>query len=243
MFSPELGPIWLAYLSSTWFETADPSAPMIPPTALNVAGGNFIPLFSSYSQRSFWRLERSTGLPEDFQSRDDTGNILGIVDGQLVVGARQSPPFDKGFTNIVYKVTEHERVMGRMLPKKCVMEVYWTPHEKLELIHRYSIIGQSFETNTAKTVPFPSINGIAIVSDGRLLTTNGAIQLVYFATNRFLSPKELTNLSDFKEAVELSLRSPDGYPYARSWALLLLAITIVGPVVVIVVRGRNKMDR
>ena len=117
VLAPHVGPIWLTYLSACYLKNADP-ARMPPPIALNIAGGSPLPMFARYYQKSIWSTDAATGLPNEFVSLDDEGYQKGIVTDQLVRLQRFSPPFDKGFTNVVFKVSEHENFSGYSLPKK-----------------------------------------------------------------------------------------------------------------------------
>ena len=203
LLAPELGPIWLTYLSASCFDTADPHR-ILAPVALNVAGASSLPLFATYYLGCQRVLDASTGLPRELVCSDD-GFLRGMVHGQLVTVQRFPPPFDKGFTNIVFRVLEFETFLGNQLPKRSTLEVFWVWQSRLERIHQFTIQADRFTEVPTSPIPQPTTRGIASVVDGRISTTNGPVLVSYLTTNRYLEPSELTRLPAFAEAVRRSL--------------------------------------
>lgn len=202
--APCLGPIWLTYLSSCYLKTADASE-MPAPVSLNVAGGNSLPLFDAHPQKSSWLIESTTGLPVEFHSLDTGGFVKGMTHGQLVNLQKYPAPFDKGFTNINFRVMKYVMFQSASFPQMATMEVFWVNNSNLERIHRFSMVTEQYDPPPPTPIAQPTTKGIAVITDGRLVTTNGPIILQYLGTNRFLKSEELTNLPGFKEAVKLSL--------------------------------------
>jgi len=203
LVATELGPIWLTYLSASYLKREDDQR-ILAPVALNVAGGSPLPAFTMYYLNCLRTVDGETGLPKELVCIDD-GFLRSILGGQLVKLQRRPPPFDKGFTNIVFHVLDYEVFSGCKLPKRSTLEVFWVSNSKLERIHRFAIEARRFEHAPAAPIPQPSIKGIASVVDGRISTTNGSVLVHYFATNRFLEQSELTRLPEFAEAVRRSL--------------------------------------
>jgi hypothetical protein len=187
-----IGPIWLTFLSSHFFQTVTTNM-IPPPTELNIAGGCVIPPFQAYQLRSSWELDKVTGLPRRFYSMDD-GQIRRLLRGEIVTSGRYPEPYNEGFTNLVFNVIESTDFLGRQLPKAASLEVFWIFDSKLERIHRFFIESQSITRAPDSPIPEPSINGIAAVADERVSSSNGPIRVQYMATNRFLTENEIQQL-------------------------------------------------
>jgi hypothetical protein len=226
LLAPELGPIWLTYLSARCFDTADPHR--IPaPVALNVAGASSLPLFATYYLGCQRVLDSSTGLPKELVCSDD-GFLRGMVHGQLVNVQRLPPPFDKGFTNIVFRVLEYETFLGSQLPKRSTLEVFWVWQSRLERIHQFTIQADLITQVPTSPIPQPTTRGIASVVDGRISTTNGPVLVSYLATNRYLEPSEVTRLPAFAEAVRRSLTMQrPALPFRTSKTPRLLVLSLL----------------
>jgi len=205
VLTPQLGPVWLAYLSSWVLSNADP-AKVPPPVGLNVAGGSSLPLLFDYRQRAIWRTDKDSRLPVEFLSMDEDGYIKGPLGDQLVRAQRYPPPWDKGFTNIVFRVDLFQDFSGYHLAKKSTLDVFWVWKSNLERIHRFTVEAQQFESAPISPIPQPGTSGVAIVTDGRLSTVSGPI-IVSYVSNRFLGTGEIASLPQFKDAVRQSLAS------------------------------------
>jgi hypothetical protein len=195
--------LWFTYLSAAYLKRADLNR-LPPPTSANTAGGCYLPQFAKYHLKSFITIDGDTGLPRECFGVDD-GLLRGVLAGELIVAKRLPAPFDRGFTNVLFRVEAWETYSHQQLPKKSTLEVFWVPDTNIEMVHRFTIEGRKFETLPPAPVPEPSTLGIAVVADGRLPASNAPIVLEYLATNRFLTPKELTNLPGFREAIYRSV--------------------------------------
>ncbi len=225
--APYLSTIWLTYLSAHHFQTMTADR-MAPPMPENVAGGSPLPAFSSYQQPAHWRLSNDTGLPVTFVSMDESGQIMGIISDKLVPVQRQPPPYDKGFTNIVFEVQEFQVFDGRQLPKVAELLVYWISDGRREKIHRIAIRARRISHAPAAPIPAPTPLGIAIVADGRTSTGGVAVVVEYAATNRFLEPKELSRLPQFADAVSSAMHRSRSNPILVATANLRRTIVVIG---------------
>lgn len=241
LMATELGPIWLTYLSASYLKREDDQR-ILAPVALNVAGGSPLPTFTMFYLDCLRTVDGETGLPKELVCMDD-GFLRAISGGELVKVQRLPPPFDKGFTNIVFKVLDYEVFSGCKLPNRSTLEVFWVYKSKLEIIHRFTIKAERFEHAPAAPIPEPSINGIATVVDGRMSTTNGPVLVHYFATNRFLQQSELTRVPEFADDVMRSLnRRPMGLPLRGRSGLrfFMLGVLLVIMIIFLYVLLRKK---
>jgi hypothetical protein len=195
IMAPELGPIWLTFLSSCILAKADPNR-FPPPTLLNVAGGCPVPPFREYYQRSSWRTDDETGLPLTFYSVDSEAFQKGVSGDHVVPLSRYLPPFDHGVTNITFQVLEQTNVFGLSLPVKAVLNVFWIEQNKREKIHEFKIEATRFDQLPSSTILAPTLPGIALVSDARGCDSGHPIVIEYVATNRFLETAELAQLTE-----------------------------------------------
>jgi hypothetical protein len=203
-FAIPLGPVWLTYLSAAYLADAD-RRKVSPPTALNIAGGCTLPPAVEYYQKADWHVKEDSGLPEWFISMDEEGFRKGPISGNLVRLDKYSPPFDRGFTNILFQVKRYSSFQGHNFPAEAELEVYWIKNGKRERLHQFIITATDFEAPGSAPLPEATTRGVAIVSDWTLKTKRGPILLEYMATNRFLNANELTNLGSFQAAVRESL--------------------------------------
>jgi hypothetical protein len=133
--------------------------------------------------------------------------LKGISSDRLISLDRYPPPFDKGFTNIIFNVKQRTSFMDHPIPNLATLEVFWIsyPAMKYEMIHRFTITATGIEKPPAESIPFPEITGIAAVADIRLATTNGPILMQYLATNQLRGSKDLVALPSYNEALQRSL--------------------------------------
>jgi hypothetical protein len=242
--APELGLIWLTYLSSCYF-TNTGSNRIYAPIALNIAGGTVLPPAMVYYLGGVWQLDEHTMLPSALAGIDD-GYAKGLLSGRLVNAYRYSPPYQDGFTNLLFKVTLCEQALGMRLPKKADLQVLWMRTGKPEPIHEMAIEADAFDAVPITPIPEPSPRGITIVTDARLSTSNGPVLLGYLATNEYLAAASLTNLPDFQAAVRRSLETPRmgvapaaSSSAGRTMIIAAFAVTSLGALVLIYGRRNN----
>jgi len=203
-FAEAIGPIWITYLSGHYFQTVRTN--MLPaPTELNVAGGCILPPFHPFHLRSFWELDGVSRLPMLFHAMDD-GWIRRMRRGELETVGRYPPPYENGFTNIIFKVTERQTFLGHQLPRKAALDVFWVYNSKLEKVHRFIVEARRFEEAPDTPIPEPSTRGIAVVADERATTSNIPIRVEYVATNRFLSEQEIARLPQSAYVIRSALK-------------------------------------
>jgi hypothetical protein len=198
LLAPEVGPIWLVYLSRNYME--QPPRRIPPPVPFNVAGGASLPNFEPYSLEAHWEYDPTTRFIRRLVTLDD-GKERALLGGKLVEVGTYPPPFNKGFTNLVFEVLSHEKYEGQMFPKKSQLDVFWVSGGKREMVHRYIIEATRFRTPPSTSIPEPELNGIGAISDGRLSHSKNPVVVPYLATNRFLTPEEIMNLPAFKQAL------------------------------------------
>jgi hypothetical protein len=228
VLKPYLGPIWLTYLSAHYFSEAESGSLIPPPFAYNIAGGSPLPPYSDYRQRSIWTLEESTGLPAELVSMDDDGYLKGMLAGHLAKAAPYPSPFDKGFTNLVFKVMETKEFLSAALPKKASLEVFWVKNGRLERIHLLILEASAFHEAPAAPIPQLAPLGLAAIVDARIHTSEGPALVHYAASNRFLAVEELQQLPAFKDAVRHSLyNKPPPLIEARDRPTFLIPVAIL----------------
>jgi hypothetical protein len=204
---PQLGPIWITYLSAAYLRQADPLK-MPPPVSLNVAGGSSIWSFQKpYYEKSRWLANDLSGLPNEFVAMDEEEYLKGIRNDQLVRIKAYPRPFEKGFTNIVFKVLAYQEVFGKQLPKISQLDVFWIafPAIKYEKIHHFTIEASDFSRPPLARIPEPIISGVAAVADMRKTTNGVPIVVNYLASNSFPAADELPRFAGFADGVKKSL--------------------------------------
>jgi hypothetical protein len=220
ILAPELGPIWLTFLSSCSLKEADPKR-FPPPTFLNIAGGCPVPPFVAYTQPAWWQTEEDTGLPVFFESADFEGFQHGVSGEHLVRLRRYEPPFDHGFTNLVFRVIAQTNIGPWRFPSIAVLDVCWIRQGRLEKIHRFHIAANQIELTPERAVSNPTLPGVTLVSDARLANASSSAVLEYLATNRFPESSELEDLeaTPGTYAHAISLNPPRIHSERTGWLL------------------------
>lgn len=209
---PYFAPVWLAFCSGAYFQELCTN--QIPvPIPENVFSGNSIRglLALEYWQTAFWDLADSPPrTPRLFQSVDDGRIKRARGNWYVITEERYAPPWERGFTNIVFRVDDYAAVGPFSLPRSAELEVYWLrpPAPRPVLLHRMTVtVREAVATNVAIIVP-PALRGVAWVGDWRFTVSNRLAQVTYVTTNRFLSHDEV-------RADEFAVRHA-----TESWGLL-----------------------
>lgn len=176
-----------------------------------------------YTQLTFWELSTNPPrTPRVLWSLDD-GSIKQVTSRDWInTGLRYPSPYDSGFTNIVFEVSDYFDLNGWRLPKSADLRVYWilnkSPGRRISTIgDLYSgplscVVHLRLEAEDAKPLETPiefppALPGIALVGDWRFVLSNRPMQVCYLATNRFLSPHEVERIEPYYSTALRTWRS------------------------------------
>jgi len=190
IFAHEAGPIWLAYASRYFFNNLTNKL-IEPVISLNCE--RIPPSPSSPStlakQRIDWDLEQNFPyLPKTIVFYDDGVRIAAPF-------RKRQPPFDNGFTNIVFRVLESTNLSGMVLPTVVTLNVACPRQGELGLLYSYRISNVNILTKSIENSFVPVIPGQTHVTDGRFRSEAGLIS--YEIETNWLSEGEVRSFPQF----------------------------------------------
>jgi len=163
----EIGPLWLAFGSACYLSKTVSGGGMEPVVCYGLgAVGNHNFWKNPFKQTAYWRASASPPfLPEEILFLDD--GILRHPSKPVVLG-RRLPPFDRGFTNVIYRVLQRTNIGTYELPSKSSLSIYFPNADGLlGVLAEYEISLNSAELIQAQGDFVPQFFGRTIVSEGR----------------------------------------------------------------------------
>jgi hypothetical protein len=227
--SHALGPVWLMYCSSTYLEQRADSGLIEPAASRGTLSGGNLPIGVSFTQKAFWNLNSSGGLP-NYVAYCDSGMQR---DRSGEVNHPWPSPFDKGFTNAVFSVSEHFGSAAEGLPKSATLSIY-VPNQhrhSLDLMHRYHMKATNVVLTPRTVLNFPpTLPGPTIIADHRFARDDSrrVVAFEYFTTNRFLSDAAVKVTAVYSNAIAKTRRdaaiTPSTTPSTagrKQWIILI----------------------
>lgn len=165
LFAHEMGPVWLMFASGDYLRSVT-NGLIEPPLTIGLFEND------DYFPRPFtipaqWTVQEAFPyLPLRVTCRDDGE----VKTGPPFQDAKREPPFDAGFTNIVFRVTGTRECDGIRVPSSAELDTYRPePHGKPELLHytRYRLTLKKWARNMPPTCFMPSLPGPTTISDTR----------------------------------------------------------------------------
>ena len=221
------GIVWLAYASASYLQKI-PSDQIEPVVAVGLPTGIY-PEHWKLEQKAAWNLlPREPRVPKDITYFDD-GLVRSPFERSGKPLGRRDPPYDKGFTNVLYKVLELLDIDHMLLPKQaeletfCLRPVAASKTLELQRINRYALEGVTFlpTCNVASFVP--RLPEKTVVSDARFAQNGAAFS---YMSGKWLSESEAKNTVEFKRQMGVT---PPVHPRV---VLLLILCLFLGPIVI-----------
>ncbi|HOX56741.1 MAG TPA: hypothetical protein P5205_10505 [Candidatus Paceibacterota bacterium] len=165
LFAHEMGPVWLMFASGHYLRSVT-NGLIEPPLTLGLFEND------DYFPRPFtipaqWTLQPAFPfLPVAVTCRDD-GETKTAPPFQ---NAKRAPPFDAGFTNIIYRVTDTQEFEGVWVPSAAVLETYRVETRgkpELRPYTRYRLTLKKWLRGIPPTCFRPKLPGPTTISDTR----------------------------------------------------------------------------
>jgi hypothetical protein len=190
----DLAPIWLAYLSGSYFKNqtndfAEPPFARDPNSAMHYGPPHY------FKMQAFWTL---TDSKPPFISH------LAYLSGGYATNAMGKPvkrqaPYDQGFTNSYYQVESFTNIGGLDVPLVSSFKVFRQKPDAianmdLDLLFEYRI---NLERATSKVADFPSEQWLDVTAcqDYRVKTDSGTPFACYYANNRWPTDEEALKMA------------------------------------------------
>jgi len=235
-FSPEIGPIWLAYASATFFSRPAIQS-MEPPIPFDGIGRR-------YSDDSAKKLRVEYGLLQG-ELKIPSG-IVFFDDGIDPLGKPMPSPYNKGFTNSIYAVRNMTNLDGIALPA-CATLSLLSPRKNgqnpddLQTVGVYTIYLNSFRRSVSDFSATPRLPGPTGVTDLRMKELPN---IFYWTTNKWPSVSEIETNSEYKEKAKLrSLVPPHQMPKKRVVSFVLILITVVPVALYLLLVNKQKSNK
>jgi len=187
IFVHEAGPVWLAYASGHFFSTF--TNHVIEP----IIAYNCEPIPSADSTLVKQKVEWSSFQDFPYLPR----SALFLDNGSLLTEPlrKRQPPYDKGFTNVIFHVLETTNFYGMILPIKVAVDVFCPLKTGLGLLCSYEISDVKVNVESNNFSFKPSIPGLTYVTDGRFVSEAGLI--AYPIKTNWLSETEVRSFPQF----------------------------------------------
>lgn len=233
----ELSALWLAYASATYFDN-HPDNLVEPPTTMWTAAGQTYETLHHQLKRvaTIQRAADQLSLPKLFVWMEP-GNTL-IIQKWGTQPYRHPPPYDRGFTNLVYSVAQTTNYHGNMLPAVASMKIHGTKREgqhgaDLRLQSSFDIRLESAGPLAASLVIPPRLPGVTYVGDRRFVNDSPPKGWVgYLARTNFPTEQEVRNSPAYRGAPPLAQARPkaglSGLVLATAPVILPLAVLLPG---------------
>ena len=165
IFAHHMGPVWLMFASGDYFRSVT-NGLVDPPLTFGLFENN------DYYPRPFripaqWTLQQAFPfLPLRVTYQDDGE----VKTGPPFQDVKRTPPFDAGFTNIVFRVTGTRKFDDILVPCSAELDTYRPEHRgKPELLHytSYRLTLKKWSKGTPPTCFKPKLPGLTVFSDTR----------------------------------------------------------------------------
>lgn len=193
-----------------------------------------------YTQMAEWTfLELGAHLPAYVAYLNTRGRLTRDAQNQrtfIVYG----PPFDRGFTNALYKISGTTNVGGLNFPTGFHFQRF-EPVESGDDMGKLRVVGGTVVASVTKVIDhcsrtnlLPRLPGNSVVVDYRLMHSKTPIFSVSYSGNekgRWLTVEEVIRLH--------KLRNWARFWRMPWWATTLLVVAVFAPVVVVIVKKRK----
>ena len=212
-FSPELGPVWLAFASRAYFTRLQTNR-VEPPIASDGVGSEYTGV-SPRQLEAIWELfDDGQGLPS---------RVVYLDPG----GQRNIPPvYAGGFTNCMYSVAETSRIHGMTIPNVATLTVF-TPKvdgrssSELNVLALCEIRMTAARSSSSRASFTPDVPGITSVQDSR-------VPGFYFVTNHWRSAEAVLADPTYRKMQTNFTADPPGLRRLRSFYSGTRLVFIVG---------------
>jgi hypothetical protein len=194
VFGHHIAPLWLMFASSQYFlsltnNLAEPAL-----------------LLGLFEAQDFWK--NPFRIPARWKLQAEPPHLpVEVVywdDGEIkadppFLPRKRPPPLDKGFTNVVFRVTQTARFAGYNVPGEAEVATYKPSPGGVPPIRgflQYRIVVHDWQPTIAATQFKPKLPGRTAISDRRLYSMVDS--LTYTATNDWPTLERLTNLPAYK---------------------------------------------
>ncbi|MEJ5236743.1 MAG: hypothetical protein WHT82_00140 [Limisphaera sp.] len=220
-FDPCLGTLWLAYCSAKALAQSPPTD-LPPPVTEFVFGGaptgGWIAPGLEGRLQAWWTLhELPPGLPRHFWMKDPGELRLPHQLGLAHTGIPHAPPYNRGFTNLVFHGEAWWKIAHMEIPRVAWLEILALQDSGPGPMGRTaggSLVGPPaprlrVEIQADRAVPFqgevtfpPLLPGEGRVHDWRFASADGRpMGVVYWATNRWLERSEIMQLPEYQQII------------------------------------------
>jgi hypothetical protein len=187
LFAHEMGPVWLMFASGDYLRSVTNGLIEPPLTVGLFENDDYFP--RPFTIPAQWTLQQAFPfLPLRVTCRDDGE----AKTGPPFQNAKREPPFDAGFTNIVFRVTGTREYDGVLVPSAAELDTYRPePRGKPELLHytRYRLSLKKWSKGIPPTGFIPKLPGPTTISDTR---TAGAGSSRSMLATKWPSEEEVT---------------------------------------------------
>lgn len=200
IFGHEIGAVWLMLASADSFRGSVNG--LVDPA---VTLGLFE--IEHYHERPFkqqakWSLQREfPGLPLEVVYLDDGE----IKTSPQFTAYKRKPPFDLGFTNVVYRVTSLTNCGGFEVPWSAELDTFRpNPNGQPQLVHftRY-VIALTRWSNQSRPVEFkPRLPGLTVIRDARVFEAVGNHS--HLAADEWPALDKITNAAGFADKAKIT---------------------------------------
>lgn len=216
---PQVGPLWLALASETYF--GHQRSAFLEPAITLGAGSGFYGNRYRFKQYAEWKLlDRSPHLPSRIVYFDDDFTVAydprqskdgELADRRRVVNAR---------TNAVYTVHELTTNEVGVFPRRSSLDVYFNgPHFTNGVTYRYLIEVERVVRAESVPAALPALPGVTTFNDYRYDKDVGPI---VYNSPRWLSPGDVKQSSEYKQRMALLGRISRG----RRWFFVTFCFLI-----------------
>jgi hypothetical protein len=187
VFAHEAGPIWLAYGSKYFFKNLTNN--IIEP----IIAYNSEPIVSATTKLTKQKIDLNLcqdfpGLPTKIIFHD-----MGIELTEPIT--KRDPPYDKGFTNVVFDVLATTNYSGMILPTDVKVDVFCPSETGLNLTYSYRISKVNIKLPPTDFSFKPTIPGLTHITDGRFAAEAGLIS--FNVKSNWPSETEVHSLPQF----------------------------------------------
>lgn len=250
-FAEGIGPVWLAYASSCYFnrKTNDEIEPMF-----SVADG-LILQDQIVHLKGAWQLDSSNSFPTEVRLFNQ-GNLLTFRNLESQGKFKYPPPYDVGFVICQFNVTGVTNLGYLQLPASAHFKVFGTKqkarsNKDLRVVSEHEISCHEISVETLLDDGPPELPGPTLVKDSRFLGERVA-GFSYLTDKRMLTDSEVRNVPQYQTAKRVGLLVPTSFaviPHSNSFnpwmSKMILGIMALPPFVLVAFlllknRGRSE---
>jgi hypothetical protein len=233
----EAGALWLAF-ASAYYLNKESSGYLEPAATLNVNSGNDLEPYQILRQKTtVSRFKQKPFLPSEVVYYDDGRYRIPGSDSPHAT-IQFPPPYQKGFTNTVYRVITATNVAGLTVPLRAEMTTYvpkrdGTHSTHLRMIAQYEILTTNVTELGSWNMDCRELPGVTFVHDYRFAEVLSPVYAVtYFCTNSFPAEEEVKQYPQFTQALAEArdvfgeVRPP--HHFGRLFVIISFAFGVIG---------------